>query len=219
MSKNPEYICELHGGYKCGIHQCGFFEISMGRTGTRSVCMAMREMGLYAKHGFNGCPECEKDAVRRYNCGRCDFDFYRTCDYSGNISSAHWRLLADHFRDAKFILLLRPMDEWIYSIEHAPERIVRSRGGVWNPSSYGVLYRKHHFGTVYFNRDVWLRGYEKHRDEVIAGIDPDRLLVLNIFEISGDKSWERLAAFVGVPVPTGPFPVRRRRVQYLRPVR
>jgi len=110
-------VCSIHGGYNKGDYSCRFFELGIGRVASRSVCTAARQLGLYAKHGLNGCGECEKDAVKKIMYGDAHFDLYRTCEYSGDFPFVHWRLLHKQFPAAKFILPVRSVEEWLDAFE------------------------------------------------------------------------------------------------------
>ncbi len=58
-----KHTCELRRGMS---YKCKFFEIGMPRTASRSVCMAVRMLGLHAKHGSNYCKRCNRDMVEKY---------------------------------------------------------------------------------------------------------------------------------------------------------
>ncbi len=49
----------------------------------------------------------------------------------------------------------------------------------------------------------FLRKYFEHNAKIIHGVPKDQLLVWNVEE---EPDWGRLCAFLGVPVPSAPFP-------------
>lgn len=58
------------------------------------------------------------------------------------------------------------------------------------------------FASQRLDRDTWIRAYERHNEEVVRTISPDRLLVFDLSE-----GWEPLCDFLGKPVPKNePFP-------------
>jgi Sulfotransferase domain len=63
-----------------------------------------------------------------------------------------------------------------------------------------LIWQRSHQGTV-GNRERAIAYYLKHIEEVKAAVPADRLLVYSV-----DQGWKPLCDFLGVPVPTTPFP-------------
>jgi hypothetical protein len=57
------------------------------------------------------------------------------------------------------------------------------------------------FADRFQDRDHAIEVFERHVEEVTASLPPERLLVFDVAQ-----GWEPLCAFLGVPVPTHPFP-------------
>lgn len=57
------------------------------------------------------------------------------------------------------------------------------------------------FGGRFEDRHHAIAVYRRHTDEVVTGLDPERLLV---FEVA--DGWAPLCRFLGVPEPDAPFP-------------
>ena len=185
-----------------------------GRTGTLSLkdaleqlgfspCHHMREVGSRAQidHWYAACHGEKPDWDRV-------FQGYRAaCDWP---SSAYWEELCNHFPDAKVILTVRDPKRWyqstaetIYPISTTLPRwlvwaIPRLRrwqtmviGTIWNGIFDGRFEDEAHA----------IRVFEENSEQVKRLVAPDRLLV---FEAK--DGWEPLCAFLGVPVPDGPYP-------------
>jgi len=214
--------CEVHSGWNNGLYQCNLFDIGIGRVGSRSICQAARELGIRSKHGFNGCKACHDDAVHKYLWGRCDFDIYRTCEYSGDISSFHWKELAEFYPKAKFILPVRPIDSWMESLSYKTRVrgcIEKHERAIEKPIEWVHLLLLHVFGRIVWEHDTWLNGYQKYVGEVMETLDKSRLLILDVFEMGDDELWEKLCAFLDKPIPNIPFPHFTRRCAHLQSVR
>jgi len=98
------------------------------------------------------------------------------------------------FPGSKFILTLRPLDEWIRSVvNHFDEKETPMREWI-----YGV-------GRAKGNEDVYIRRYERHNREVLEYFKDrnEQLLVLNI---TAGEGWTKLCPFLGEPIPAIGFP-------------
>tara|TARA_R110000850_G_scaffold62_7_gene311 strand:- start:10552 stop:11133 length:582 start_codon:yes stop_codon:yes gene_type:complete len=119
-------------------------------------------------------------------------------------SAAFWKELAAAYPDAKIILSTRSAESWYDSIS---ETILAT---VWAPEKWPaqavdwfrmvtkVLERS--FGEAK-DRDSLIAVFNAHEAAVKAAIPSERLLVH-----SAKDGWEPLCAFLGVPVPEGPYP-------------
>ena len=98
------------------------------------------------------------------------------------------------FPGSKFILTLRPSDEWIRSVvNHFNEEETPMREWI-----YGV-------GCPKGNENVYIARYERHNREVLEYFKDrsEQLLVLNI---TVGEGWTKLCPFLGKPIPAIPFP-------------
>lgn len=205
---------------ECRIHKekpnktvCEFFEIGLGRTGSRSVAQAVKNMGIDIQHGLARCEECEKDVALKTAQGRYDFALYSYFEYSGNVAHVHWKQLVEAFPQSKFILTMRPIKDWLDAWENKRsahrrnmERFKKSLGQEF-PLTWGIVYQLKMFGMVGFNRNVWGHVFERHNHEVREYFGPsDRLLVLNVFEQRSQDIWNQLGKFIGREPLKGDFP-------------
>jgi len=182
------------------------------RQATRSLYEAVRMLGLSAMHGFGGCGYCERDATRKYVRGETDFDVYKSYHASFQVAAVHWKQLATERPDAKFILPLRPLNDWINSCR-SKCRIAQITHGT---TGWFWLERYAHYGQLLFDEKVWLARWRDHVNAVTqAFIGTGRLLVINVFEQSDEELWSDLSSFLHVPMPDPipSFPHKRRIVK------
>lgn len=186
-----------------------------GRTGTLSLKLALETLG------FGPCYHMTEVLSKPENAAHAPIwsgaaegqatnwdallDGYRsTVDWPG---SRFWRELVAHWPDAKVILSLRDADRWYDSVMKT----------IW-PASSGLMKLEHEpfksLGTMH-DRLIWSGTFEgriedrdyakhvfvEHNAEVKRSIPSDRLLVYEPGE-----GWERLCAFLSVPVPDEPYP-------------
>jgi len=136
------------------------------------------------------------------------FDRFRsTVDYPTCLA---WQELADRYPAAKVIHTIRDADRWW---ESTARTIYQGRTvlphwfqGLYRPAGdYGEINERllwqGLFGGRFKDRDHAIAVYRRHTAEVVAGLDPERLLV---FEVA--DGWRPLCAFLGVAVPDEPFP-------------
>ena len=185
------------------------FSAGFGRTGTMSLKLALQQLGQGPCHHMVEVIENGAVQVPLWNdalAGNPDFgaiyDGYNSAvDWP---SAAFWKELADAYPDAKIILSTRSAESWYDSIS---ETILAT---VWAPETWPpqavdwfrmvtkVLERS--FGEAK-DRDSLIAVFNAHEAAVKAAISAERLLVH-----SAKDGWEPLCAFLGVPVPEGPYP-------------
>lgn len=163
--------------------------IGLGRTGTNSLCEAMRVLGYAAvKHN----PQFEDLASLE---GGAD-----------NGVILHYKYLDYKFPGSKFVLTLRDLDAWLPSMKHIAEvHPVRSR-----EEDLKILRRMSLYETVCFDAEKFAAAYHRHHADVrrYFADRPNDLLELSI---SHGEGWEKLCPFLGLPTPSIPFPHLHRR--------
>jgi len=135
------------------------------------------------------------------------FDGYAAMvDYPG---CKYWRELAEHYPDAKVLHTVRDADTWFDSTQatiFAPDSFAANppppmkRFFETLTSTFGDRLHDRGFMTDYFLR---------HTEEVERTIPKGRLLVYRVGE-----GWERLCTFLGVAVPTSPYPSENSREEF-----
>lgn len=176
----------------------------LGRTGTKSMQTALNTLGFGPCHHMVEVfmhPESMalwiEAGAGRPNWDAIFKDYGSMVDYPG---AAYWRQLAAYYPEAKVLHTVRDPDKWFDSTQatiFAPGSPALS-GGPMSAffNSFAGSFREHihdrSFMTDYFRR---------HTEEVKALIPANRLLIHEVGE-----GWERLCAFLGVPVPAQPYP-------------
>lgn len=186
-----------------------------GRTGTSSLKLALERLGLGPTYHM-------QEALRRprhlrawceyARTGMIDWDeifdgFRSTVDYPTCLA---WRELADRYPAAKVIHTVRDAEAWWTStattIYQGRTVLPHWFRGLYGPAGdYGEVNERllwqGLFDGRFEERDHAIAVYRRHTAEVVAGLDPERLLV---FEVA--DGWAPLCRFLGVPVPDEPFP-------------
>lgn len=186
-----------------------------GRTGTMSLKIALEQLGLPCYHMKELISHPQHaphwDAASRGQAVDWDavFKGYEaTVDWPG---AAFWRELMQRYPDAKVILTLRSPESWfksasetIFSIDqHFPIGLVLPYlpgfGRIF-PIAQRIV---HHgtFGGRHLDPEHAMAVFRAHAEEVQRTVPPERLLVYEV-----KQGWEPLCAFLGVPVPSAPFP-------------
>jgi len=187
-----------------------------GRTGTHSLKTALEQLlGGRCYHMYEVLSDLQRaDAWAAAAKGeRVDwhavFDGYvATVDWPACVL---WEDIAAAFPDAKILLSTRPADRWWASysrtihelmLRQPPrEEIPEGFRGVYDMAD--LLIRERSFGGDYDTKGEaeLTAAYERHNAEVRAAAPKDRFLDFDVAD-----GWEPLCAFLGVPVPDGPFP-------------
>jgi len=172
------------------------FGVGLSKTGTSSLCQALRLLGYRAIHNptdddsmlalLSGHLRCraieENDAV-------CDIMFSR-----------HFRELDRMYPGSLFILTERDRESWHSScaLHWAGRSVSLSR--LWNEELVDFQV----YGTALYRSSLFDDAYQQHYAAVtqyFAG--SDRLLRLNV---CAGEGWEKLCGFLGAPVPGVRFP-------------
>ncbi|MBL8200800.1 MAG: hypothetical protein JNK40_07500 [Chromatiales bacterium] len=172
------------------------FNIGLNRAGTTSLTEALCLLGFRAVHH-------KHNRVRLYDIMRANgrarrpvlhgLDMYDAfSDFAGH---EFYRVLDRQYPYSRFILTTRELESWLDSRERKVAKNLAS------PDYH------------YSFRTVDRPGWTKNREDYLASLDryfagrPGDFLVINI---PAGEGWEKLCAFLGVPVPDQPFPFRNR---------
>jgi hypothetical protein len=159
------------------------------RTGTTTLCEALIKLGYERVLHNPHFPELEAaDAAADNECAL----FYRYLDY--------------RFPGSKFVLTTRPLPDWLQSMQYILETYpVVSLG-----ENLPIFRRMTLYGTVAFDKKKMTRTYYRHHQEVheYFGDRPDDFMEI---DFTLDAGWDRLCSFLGLPIPSAPFPHKNRR--------
>lgn len=176
------------------------FCIGLSRTGTLSLSVALSYLGIKTKHWPHNGKTYEELSSGQYSLSVLK-------EYQGLADTpipAFYAQLDKAYPGSKFILTLRDKEPWLNSCERLfgrqPFRYDRLFSFFERTVVYGCYhFNKERFGYVYDVHHHLVREYFKERQ--------NDLLEMNI--IDGD-GWNKLCAFLEVPIPTLPFPHEHR---------
>lgn len=188
-----------------------------------SLKLALEELGLGPCHHMDEVLHNGETQIPLWNdayAGRPDFEaIYR--GYQSAVdwpTAAYWRELAEAYPDARVILSTRSAESWrasfsetILSVLNAPETWTES-ARPWLEMVVDVVVNRSLGGKT--GLDDLLAAFNAQEAAVKASIAPDRLLVFDV-----RQGWEPLCAFLGRPVPTGPFPRTNSKEEFFELVR
>lgn len=176
-----------------------------GRTGTESMKLALEQLGLGPCHHMKEVladPE-QRTRWRAVAHGEAvDWDEvlagYRSAvDWP---SAFFWRELSAHYPEAKILLTVRDSADWYRSFSNTILAVIS--GSRLSPDELGPkLIGDRVFGGRGADRDHAIAVYERNIADVQAAFPPERLLTFRV----GD-GWAPLCQFLGVPIPSTPFP-------------
>jgi hypothetical protein len=182
------------------------FCIGLNKTGTRSLHDALQILGLRGLHwggpdpvvALRRGPEIRAAVERCLREGRPLLDDIEDADaYSDILAlSTNFDVLDRQYPGSRFILTVRDIDAWVDSRRrHVEANVERQARGEY-PGT---------FLTV--DEPAWRAEMTEHHRRVLAYFAdrPDDLLVI---DIAAGEGWEELCPFLGLAVPTQPFPSR-----------
>ena len=188
----------------------------LGRTGTKSMQTALGMLGFGPCHHMIEVfkqPESMALWVQAAE-GKAVWDeifkdYQSAVDYP---TAAHWRAITAHYPDAKVLHTVRDPDKWFESTQatiFSPNSPAVSGKMEGLPAQFFASFMgpvRDHLGDRAFMTDF----FRRHTEEVVATIAPERLLIYEVGE-----GWDRLCAWLGVPVPQEPYPSENSREEFI----
>jgi hypothetical protein len=189
----------------------------LGRTGTKSMQTALNMLGVGPCHHMVEVfmhPESMALWVDAGE-GRPDWDlifkdYQSMVDYPG---AAYWRQIADHYPDAKVLHTVRDPDKWFESTQATIFSPLTRPSTTGSSDDMRVRFFNSFMSPMREHLDdrAWMTDhFRRHTEEVKAAIAPERLLIYEVGE-----GWDRLCAFLGVPVPADPYPSENSREEFI----
>jgi len=189
-----------------------------GRTGTFSLMIALDELGFPAYHMIR-CMEKQQHFFwndladgKKVDWNTITKDYKATTDWP---ACSFYKELLQEFPNAKVILTVRDPQKWYDSAMAT----IFTMGDKVDRFPYNILFSLHGrmrrqmamIGKVIFqgdlkgvpvkNREAIIALYEEHVREVKKTVPAHQLLLFDVTD-----GWEPLCQFLGVPVPSKPFP-------------
>ena len=185
----------------------------IGKTGTKSITKALRQLGFtvfdweeqifdFLDDWFDVFKNGAKPDVKR---------IYQNADAVVDIPGAFfWEEILEAFPDCKVILSERDEDSWVKSVANQIKTIeaVKSRTmALLSPTMRKMYYIvDSYIEAILGTRNtkstcVFRKRYRIHNHRVKSIVSPDKLLVYNV-----QQGWKPLCDFLGCEVPTVAFP-------------
>lgn len=185
----------------------------LGRTGTMSLHTALNTLGFGPCHHMVEVfahPESVPLWIEA-GAGRPDWDkiFAGYCSMVDYPGAHYWRELAAFYPEAKVLHSVRDPDEWFESTQatiFAPGMASRSEGplSAFFDSFIGDIRDR------LSDRAFMVDHFRRHTEEVLQAIPAARLLVYE-----AGQGWGPLCDFLGVPVPSTPYPSENSRAVFM----
>jgi hypothetical protein len=189
--------------------------VGLGRTGTLSLHRAFEMLHLKSIH---------YDQIRLRDVldgsnSRPNFRRYDDVDAVTDIPTGYfYKEILEAYPDCKAVLTVRDAESWWQSsIKHNDQDPV-GEASPWQRAlalvsttaaarldrhRFKTYVRNYVYGSAVPREFLYKRKFLEYNERVRMDIPADRLLVMNI--IAGD-GWELLCPFLGVPIPSDPFP-------------
>lgn len=181
------------------------FGLGLSRTGTRSLTAALHTLGFDTLH-------YPVDRSTLEVLARGDARFPALDHYDGltDITTVPiYRELDRAYPGSKFILTVRDEEPWLRSCAaHFAQRPPFAPGDSEDHATHMEirrLLRAAVYGSYEFDESRFRRVYRRHVEEVLAYF-ADRPGDLVVLDVTKGQGYADLAPFLGVPVPSQPFP-------------
>lgn len=123
----------------------------------------------------------------------------------------YWKELSVAFPDAKVLLLRRDPEAWYESMYSTTYPVIMGSRGDVDPALQMIrrLFLGKYMGGRFEDRAFAVAMYRQYCENVIDEVPEDRLL---IYEVS--EGWEPLCRFLGLEIPSEPFPKKNTREEF-----
>lgn len=165
------------------------FCIGLNKTGTNSLHQAFKTLGLKSVHFRDDSGRNIKDIILRNHledrnilAGLEDYDAISDWDRSHTVEI--FKKFDAHWPGSKFILHFRDVNEWLESRE---QHIKRQKSPSWR-----------------VDKAAWKKHYNLHYGAALQYFAGRKDMLL--MDITKGDGWEKLCPFLGIPVPSVPFP-------------
>ena len=172
------------------------FGLGLSKTGTSSLCQALRVLGYRTVHN----PTDDDSMLALLSGNLCCHAIIHNDAVCDIMFVRQFRELDRLFPGSKYILTERDRESWHRSCaQHWADRRV-SLSRIWNEELVDFQV----YGTALYQRSLFNDTYDQHYAAVIQYFrNSDRLLRLNI--VAGE-GWEKLCQFLNIAVPNSLFP-------------
>jgi hypothetical protein len=126
-----------------------------------------------------------------------------------------WRELSEFYPEAKVVLTVRDAADWYESMRSTVVELMQDPTRLPDPAGRETLRLAARLvlegfcGGRFDDVDETLRRFRAHSAAVQATIPAERLLVYEV-----EQGWEPLCGFLGLPIPSAPFPRTNERERF-----
>ena len=183
------------------------FGLGLGRTGTASLSAALNQLGIKTRHFLDYNLHLQDFKVdEKVFCGDRLFAMLNQFQGIANGSGLPFRELDLRYPGSKFILTIREKSAWLESKRRYAEIEFQDwpRFDLETRRSKRFI-RENIYGTFDFDERSWLEAYERRVKGVLYYFK-HRAEDLLVMDIPGGDGWDKLCFFLGLPVPSVPFP-------------
>ncbi len=187
------------------------FGLGLSRTGTRSLTAALHVLGFDTLHY-----PTDQQTLDTLIRGDARFPQLEHFDGLTDITvSPYFEDLDKNYPGSKFVLTVREEPGWLKSCQNHWTGRDAYEGGTDDEHRIHMEIRRFLRAAVYagyaFHAERFSRAYKQHEANVrrYFADRPSDLLVLNV---AAGEGYEKLAPFLGVPVPPSPFPHKGKRL-------
>ena len=204
----------------------------LGRTGTYTLKVALEQLGFSRCYHMTDLLSHPKQVLHWHelkDSGKTNWqELFGDCravvDYPGCL---YYREIKAAYPEAKVILTVRDPDTWYESVlktlyKLRPRKplallamflrlIVSARFRAILPVYLfaDIIIWKEQFKSRFANKEMAIKIFKQHYNEVKAAIPDDQLLVYDV-----NDGWQPLCEFLNVPIPNIPFPVTNLRQDF-----
>lgn len=176
------------------------FGIGFHRTGTKSLQVALEMLGIPSAHYYLKEIYESPNIANKWNFNESFFNQFD--GFTDNPTPFIFQKLDQLFPNSKFILTIRPIEDWLKSIQFLFQ-LNQDKWSDWDKACHKILYGNN---TAPFNVENAKVQYLKHIREVKNYFSKrvEQLLIID-FEKETDH-WKPLCQFLNKPIPLQAFP-------------
>ncbi|MCF7805933.1 MAG: hypothetical protein K9N46_15720 [Candidatus Marinimicrobia bacterium] len=172
------------------------FGVGLQRTGTTSLDRALQILGYRAIHGpYELIHGLDSELLNQYDA------------FTDNPVPLLYQELDRAYPGSKFILTVRPLEDWLGSVEW----LFTQGYSTYQREKFPEIHQIHEaiYGRKMFDREVFAETWRRHREEVQNYFQdrPGDLLVLDLHE---NFNWETLCPFLETEIPNQRIPHRHK---------
>lgn len=177
------------------------FGLGLSKTGTSSLAEALNRLGVRTIHYPSDASTFECLGNGRYRLPILE-------EYQGAVDipiAPFYAQLDAEYPGSRFVLTVRERESWLRSVELHWKLMMDWWHRYPDFKRFQEFISERVYGSVEFDRERFLQAYETHRRDV-EHYFRDRPADLVVLDICGGEGWEALCPFLGVEIPSIPFP-------------